>query len=76
MVCTHCLQTDNDKNSSKTLKYTKGKIIECRVLKNEDGGSRGVGFVRLDTHHNAIQALQGMDQLVIDDRYPPLSVKV
>ena len=67
---------DNNKNDLKTLKYTKGKIIECRVLKNDQGESRGRGFVRLDTHHNAIQALQAKDQYVIDDRYPPLSVKV
>lgn len=53
-----------------------GKIIECRVLKDQNGQSRGVGFVRMDTHHNAIQALQAMDQYVIDDKHPPLLVKL
>lgn len=53
-----------------------GKIIECRVLMDQNGQSRGVGFVRMDTHHNAIQALQAMDQYVIDDKHPPLLVKV
>jgi len=53
-----------------------GKIIECRVLKDQNGQSRGVGFVRMDTHHNAIQALQAMDQYVIDEKHPPLLVKL
>merc|ERR1719361_3132756 len=53
-----------------------GKIIECRVLMDQNGQSRGVGFVRMDTHHNAIQALQAMDQYVIDDKHPPLLVKL
>ena len=53
-----------------------GKIVECRVLMDQNGQSRGVGFVRMDTHHNAIQALQAMDQYVIDDKHPPLLVKV
>jgi len=30
----------------------------------------------MDTHHNAIQALQAMDQYVIDDKHPPLLVKL
>jgi len=53
-----------------------GKIVECRVLMDQNGQSRGVGFVRMDTHHNAIQALQAMDQYVIDDKHPPLLVKL
>jgi len=53
-----------------------GTIVECRVLKDQHGQSRGVGFVRMDTHHNAIQALQAMDQYVIDDKHPPLLVKL
>eukprot|EP01083_Nonionella_stella_P236351 830212_1 len=53
-----------------------GKIVECRVLLDQNGQSRGVGFVRMDTHHNAIQALQAMDQYVIDDKHPPLLVKL
>eukprot|EP00484_Ammonia_sp_Unknown_P029513 CAMPEP_0197036642 /NCGR_PEP_ID=MMETSP1384-20130603/14093_1 /TAXON_ID=29189 /ORGANISM="Ammonia sp." /LENGTH=472 /DNA_ID=CAMNT_0042466839 /DNA_START=293 /DNA_END=1708 /DNA_ORIENTATION=+ len=53
-----------------------GKIVECRILCDQNGVSRGVGFVRMDTHHNAIQALQAMDQYVIDDKNPPLLVKL
>jgi len=46
------------------------------VLMDQNGQSRGVGFVRMDTHHNAIQALQAMDQYIIDQKYPPLLVKL
>eukprot|EP01083_Nonionella_stella_P085622 237465_1 len=53
-----------------------GRIVECRVLKDQNGHSRGVGFVRMDTHHNAIEALQAMDSYVIDDKHPPLLVKL
>ena len=53
-----------------------GTIVECRMLKDQHGQSRGVGFVRMDTHHNAIQALQAMEHYVINDKHPPLLVKV
>jgi len=53
-----------------------GKIIECRVLMDQQGQSRGVGFVRMDTHHNAIQALQSMDRKVIEKNHPPIEVKL
>jgi len=65
----------NDNNLRK-LFQDYGKIVECRVLMDQNGQSRGVGFVRMDTHHNAIQALQAMDQYVIDDKHPPLLVKL
>merc|ERR1712113_1009216 len=63
-------------NNLKKLFDEFGKIVECRVLMDQNGQSRGVGFVRMDTHHNAIQALQAMDQYVIDDKHPPLLVKL
>eukprot|EP00485_Elphidium_margaritaceum_P000978 CAMPEP_0202693988 /NCGR_PEP_ID=MMETSP1385-20130828/7965_1 /ASSEMBLY_ACC=CAM_ASM_000861 /TAXON_ID=933848 /ORGANISM="Elphidium margaritaceum" /LENGTH=502 /DNA_ID=CAMNT_0049349757 /DNA_START=260 /DNA_END=1768 /DNA_ORIENTATION=- len=53
-----------------------GVIVECRILRDKNGQSRGVGFVRMDTHHNAIQALQAMDQHIIDDKHAPLLVKL
>mmetsp|Transcript_38519 Transcript_38519/g.34083 ORF Transcript_38519/g.34083 Transcript_38519/m.34083 type:complete len:517 (+) Transcript_38519:212-1762(+) len=63
-------------NNLRKLFQDYGKIVECRVLMDQNGQSRGVGFVRMDTHHNAIQALQAMDQYVIDDKHPPLLVKL
>jgi RNA recognition motif-containing protein len=53
-----------------------GQIIECRVLMDQHGKSRGVGFVRMDTHHHAIAAIQARDQFVCEDNHPPLSVKL
>ena len=53
-----------------------GVIVDCKILKNQYGQSRGVGFVRLDTHNNAIQAIQAMNGYVIDNKYSPLIVKV
>jgi len=53
-----------------------GNIVECKVLLDRNGQSRGVGFVRMDTHHHAMQAMQAMDQYVIDSKHPPLTVKL
>lgn len=53
-----------------------GKIVECRILNDKDGKSRGVGFVRMDTHLNAVNALQARDNYVIDRNLPPITVKL
>eukprot|EP01084_Bolivina_argentea_P127657 225713_1 len=53
-----------------------GKVISCRILMNKNGQSRGKAFVRMDTHHNAIRALQLMDQCIVDDKLPPIAVKL
>jgi len=39
-----------------------GSIVECTLLKDKQGRNRGVGFVRFDTHDNALQALQALDK--------------
>eukprot|EP01083_Nonionella_stella_P263652 895396_1 len=58
-----------------------GKIIECRILFYPDKGyftplmSKGIGFVRMDTKQNAIQALQALNQYIIDNKLPALFVK-
>jgi len=35
-----------------------GYIVQCRVLKNERGVTRRIGFVRYDTHENALRAIK------------------
>lgn len=60
----------------KHLFMSFGEIIECRILRNENGQSRGVGFVRLDTHVHAMNALEQRDGHVCEDGAAPLVVKL
>ena len=53
-----------------------GHIVKCSVLKDDSGHSRGVGFVRMDTHHIAIAALNALDSQQPDPTSLPISVKV
>lgn len=65
-----------DEGRLKTLFADFGEIIECRILRNDSGQSRGVGFVRLDTHVHAMTALQDRDGFICEEGAAPLVVKL
>jgi len=65
--------TDND---LRKLFDGYGDIVECRILNDIEGKSRGVGFVRMSTHLNAVNALQARDNYIINPNLPPITVKL
>lgn len=67
-----------DKIQLKNLFETFGKVQETKLLTNENGTSKGVGFVRFETRKDAEQAIQSMNGSVdvnICNGQHPLVVK-
>ncbi|VDM38381.1 unnamed protein product [Toxocara canis] len=53
-----------------------GMVISTRILKNQDGASRGVGFARMDKKELCDQIIREMNgKLVINNSTQPLLVK-
>lgn len=53
-----------------------GKLLECRVLKNNNGESRRCGFVRFDAAIDAQQALKSMDGYLPKNARSSINVKL
>ncbi|ETO23030.1 hypothetical protein RFI_14155 [Reticulomyxa filosa] len=44
-----------------------GVVVESRILLDANGSSKGVGFVRMDTHLNALKAARNTTAYTLDD---------
>lgn len=65
LYVTHLPKTLTDEGL-KDLFKPFGHLIECRVLKDKQGKCRGVGFVRFDSHHNAMKARDALNKKTPD----------
>lgn len=65
---------------SETELFTKfspfGKIITHKLLINQDGSSKGVGFVRYSLKSEAQKAIEGMGGKILNNSKGPLTVKL
>jgi len=52
-----------------------GYIVQCRVLKDEQGATRRIGFVRYDTHNSALKAIKMYDGKKMDGTKSVIQVR-
>jgi len=52
-----------------------GYIVQCRVLKDEQGATRRIGFVRYDTHESALKAIKRYDGKKMDGTKSVIQVR-
>lgn len=52
-----------------------GDVVSCRVLRDELGGSRGVGLARLDSNHSCEAIISRLNGFVMPGCLEPLRVK-
>ncbi|ETO06373.1 hypothetical protein RFI_31022 [Reticulomyxa filosa] len=65
LYVTHIPMTwDNDRLRQVFSQF--GYVVECRILVDPDSKSRGVGFVRMDNHVNALKAIEATRGYRID----------
>lgn len=64
-----------DEEKIKELFAEFGPIIQCRLLKNPAGKSRGVAFVLYDLHEQADSAMTAMNGKLFPESIQPLDVK-
>merc|ERR1719184_525723 len=52
-----------------------GYIVQCRVLKDDQGATRRIGFVRYDTHESALKAIKRYDGKKMDGTKSVIQVR-
>ena len=52
-----------------------GNVTSFKLMRDENGISRGIGFVRYRQHSDAKIAIETLDNFVIEPKLKPLSVK-
>lgn len=45
-----------------------GEVLSCKVAKNEDGTTRGYGFVQFASQESADAAIENLHGTLLDDR--------
>uniref|UniRef100_A0AC35TPR1 RRM domain-containing protein n=1 Tax=Rhabditophanes sp. KR3021 TaxID=114890 RepID=A0AC35TPR1_9BILA len=71
------LPLDFSEDMLKTLCESEGAlVVSTRVLRKEDGGSRCVGFARLDTRERCEQIIEKYNGKMLDNAQNPLLVKL
>ena len=66
---------DEQRNELRRLFAPYGECTECDVLREEDGSSRGFGFVRLSRTKNAAFAKKALDGSAQANTNIPLKVR-
>ena len=64
-----------DDNILMQIFSSHGPIIQARVLRNNDGTSRGIGFVHFDQHEHALHAIEVLNNVMLQGSTRPLTVK-
>ncbi|XP_063681187.1 ELAV-like protein 1 [Bolinopsis microptera] len=53
-----------------------GTIINCKIITDNNGQSRGIGFVRYNTKQEALAAVQNLNRQILPGSSVPLQVKL
>ncbi|GJX28466.1 RNA recognition motif domain, eukaryote, nucleotide-binding alpha-beta plait domain protein [Tanacetum coccineum] len=62
------LAVDIDVGKLKDVFGVFGRIISCKIAKNDDGKSKGFGYVQFDSEESAAEALSALDGSVLDGK--------
>ena len=62
------LAVDIDVGKLKDVFGVFGRIISCKIAKNDDGKSKGFGYVQFDSEESAAEALRALDGSVLDGK--------